>query len=188
MNFCASQGKNFRLINGSMSGLRSAEISFSCEADSVEYRNPSAARDAAVQHSQELAIQQAQERAEKQTNLEMLRIGAALLGPTRTGSISNSQNTGGSPTAPATCPIGSFPSMDMFGNKICQGGSGHPVTAEVNLATGCPNGAFLSIDNFGNRVCKSMDNKTIYYDTSHGCPIGTHLGMDMYGNQACQRN
>jgi hypothetical protein len=87
-----------------------------------------------------------------------------------------------------SCPIGSHPWTDAWGNPTCQSfATGQNITTQANPVTGCPNGAAPSIDNWGNRVCQNMNGGATYYDTSRGCPVGTHPWRDNWGNPICQR-
>lgn len=88
------------------------------------------------------------------------------------------------------CPIGSFPSIDQWGNQVCRPiGGGAPNAAQGTLDN-CPIGSFPSIDTYGNRVCKTFSSpqqpSREYYDTSQGCPIGTFTSIDNFGNSVCK--
>jgi hypothetical protein len=86
-----------------------------------------------------------------------------------------------------SCPIGTHPWTDNWGNATCQSfETGQNVTTQANPNTGCPNGAMPSIDGWGNRTCQGVNGGPTYYNTSHGCPIGTHPWTDKWGNPTCQ--
>jgi hypothetical protein len=89
-------------------------------------------------------------------------------------------------TAKAACPIGSYPSIDTYGNRICESFGGRTTTIEGGLNR-CPIGSYPSIDTYGNRICESFGGRNQYYDTSRGCPIGTFPSIDTWGNKACER-
>ena len=89
--------------------------------------------------------------------------------------------------AEAACPIGSFPSVDNFGNQICKGfGSGDTRTLQ-GTTNQCPPGTHFDVDTYGNKVCKSFSNGQEFHDTSKGCPIGSFPSVDKYGNKVCKR-
>ena len=83
------------------------------------------------------------------------------------------------------CPIGSFPSVDNWGNQICKSFGGQTTTIQGSVEN-CPIGSHPWVDSWGNRTCQSFDSGSQYYDTSGGCPIGTHPWVDNWGNQVCQ--
>ena len=89
----------------------------------------------------------------------------------------------------ATCPVGTYQSVDAYGNQICKRlDDGSAAVTQSNPITNCPNGSFQSVDNMGNRVCKSFnDAGPTYYDTSKGCPIGTYKSVDNFGNPVCKK-
>jgi hypothetical protein len=96
------------------------------------------------------------------------------------------------PAYAQSCPTGSYPSIDSFGNQICKRfGDGSTASAKVPRGQTCPTGAYPTVDNYGNQICRSFDSpnkpRTDYYDTSKGCPTGTHQSVDSYGNQVCKR-
>ena len=147
-----------------------------------------------------LAATRAQQ-IQQQNDTAMLRLGAAMLRPTNGGSFGESLTNGFGaaaglpppvqqvPAAPssATCPTGSFPTVDNWGNAICRRiGTGTTATAQPNPATGCPNGSFPSVDGMENNVCKSFNAGPTYYDTSHGCPNGMAPSIDKWGNNTCR--
>jgi|SRR5271157_6000962 len=83
------------------------------------------------------------------------------------------------------CPIGSFPSVDSWGNQICKTFGGATETIQGSLDT-CPIGFHPWVDSWGNQVCQSFDSGTNAYDTSKGCPIGTTPWVDEWGNPICK--
>jgi len=85
------------------------------------------------------------------------------------------------------CPVGSYPSVDNWGNLICKSfDTGRSTTIEGSLDR-CPTGTYASVDEWGNRICKGFKGTQRYYDTSKGCPIGTYPSVDNWGNQVCKR-
>ncbi|HEX3367831.1 hypothetical protein [Phenylobacterium sp.] len=98
-----------------------------------------------------------------------------------------------SPAVAQQCPMGSFPSVDSFGNRVCQriANSG-PATTQTPRGQQCPNGAYPTVDNFGNRIYRSEGGfnqpKTDYYDTSKGCPMGMFPSVDQFGNKVCKKS
>jgi hypothetical protein len=91
----------------------------------------------------------------------------------------------GTSSAFAQCPIGSFPSVDNWGNQICKTFNNSTSTIQGSLDN-CPVGSHPFVDNWGNRICQTFGSGTRYYDTSGGCPIGTFPGVDSWGNQTCK--
>jgi hypothetical protein len=90
-------------------------------------------------------------------------------------------------TAFAACPTGSFPSVDKWGNQICQRfGGGPPATIQGSIDN-CPTGTHPWVDSWGTRTCKSFNSPRQFYDTSKGCPTGTYQWVDQWGNQTCKR-
>jgi hypothetical protein len=90
------------------------------------------------------------------------------------------------------CPIGSHPSVDSWGNKICERFSdGSTATTEVPSGHSCPIGSHPWVDAWGNKICRSegsaSEPRTDYYDTSKGCPTGTYRSVDSYGNKTCKK-
>lgn len=85
----------------------------------------------------------------------------------------------------ADCPIGSFPSVDSWGNQICKTFGGSTSSIQGGLDN-CPVGSYPFVDNLGNRVCQTFNSGTRYYDTTAGCPIGSHPWVDNWGNQVCK--
>jgi hypothetical protein len=97
---------------------------------------------------------------------------AALLAPSR-------------PSA-ASCPTGSFPWTDNWGNKICKRfGDGSTATIQ-SITGGCPTGSYPWVDNWGNHICQAFGNDQRYYDTSRGCPTGSYPWVDEWGNKTCK--
>jgi hypothetical protein len=90
-----------------------------------------------------------------------------------------------------TCPIGSFPSVDQWGNQVCRPAMGGPPTVTQGTLDNCPIGSHAWVDQWGNRICKTFATpqqpSTQYYDTSRGCPIGTYQWVDNWGNKTCKR-
>ena len=83
------------------------------------------------------------------------------------------------------CPIGSFPSVNSWGNQICKTfGEGSTSTIQGGLAN-CPVGSHPGVDSWGNQVCQSFGGGS-YYDTSRGCPTGSYPSVDSWGNQTCK--
>lgn len=100
--------------------------------------------------------------------------------------------SGFAPALAQQCPMGSFPSVDSWGNQVCKRfGDQSTATAQVQRGQQCPNGAYPTVDNFGNQICRSFNAPnqpgTDYYDTSKGCPMGTFPTVDTYGNNVCKR-
>lgn len=100
--------------------------------------------------------------------------------------------TVGSPAVAQDCPIGSYPWVDNWGNKICKRhGDGSTATIETPRAQTCPTGSYPWVDNWGNKVCRTHDTpnqpRADYYDTSKGCPVGTLPGVDQWGNKTCKK-
>jgi hypothetical protein len=55
-----------------------------------------------------------------------------------------------------TCPIGSHPWVDNWGNKICKRfEDGSTATIQSSTPDGCPVGSYPWVDNWGNRICQS---------------------------------
>src|SRR5262245_15824849 len=84
--------------------------------------------------------------------------------------------------AEAACPMGSFPSVDQWGNSVCQRyNTGTPSTIEGSLER-CPMGSYPSVDSWGNRVCRQPNSGSGgAYDTSRGCPMGFFPSVDQWG-------
>ena len=96
------------------------------------------------------------------------------------------------PAAAQNCPIGSYPSVDSWGNNICKRtGGGGTASVQAPSGGGCPIGSYPTVDRYGNQVCRqpgsSSRPQTDYYDTSKGCPIGSYPSVDSYGNKVCKR-
>ena len=87
----------------------------------------------------------------------------------------------------ANCPMGSFPSVDRWGNQICQPFGGGPPAAVQGSLESCPAGTHPWADQWGNRTCKSFNSPQQLYDTSKGCPMGTYPWVDQWGNSTCKR-
>jgi len=88
--------------------------------------------------------------------------------------------------ARAACPIGSYPWVDNWGNRVCKSfSSGQNTTTQGSLSQ-CPAGSHPWVDEWGNRICQSFNEGTRYYDTSKGCPIGTYSWVDNWGNKICK--
>jgi len=94
-----------------------------------------------------------------------------------------------SPVAAQSCPTGTYPWVDTWGNNICKRFSdGSAATTQTPEGRTCPNGSHPWVDSWGNKVCRSFDQpKTDYYDTSKGCPTGTYPWADEWGNKICKR-
>jgi hypothetical protein len=80
------------------------------------------------------------------------------------------------------CPIGSFPSVDRWGNQTCQSlGGGPPSTVQGSLDN-YPMGTHPWVDQWGTKICKSYSapaqQQLQLYDTSKGCPMGTYSWVD----------
>jgi hypothetical protein len=96
-----------------------------------------------------------------------------------------------SPAQAQQCPVGSYPSVDSWGNQVCKRFSDQS-TATVQAPRGqaCPTGSNQAVDTWGNPVCRSFESpnqpRTDYYDTSKGCPAGTHEWVDNWGNKVCK--
>ncbi len=89
-------------------------------------------------------------------------------------------------TSEATCPVGSYPWVDNWGNRICKSfDTGQPQSTEGSLSR-CPVGSHPWVDAWGNRVCQSFDQSQRYYDTSRGCPVGSYEWIDKWGNRTCK--
>lgn len=96
------------------------------------------------------------------------------------------------PAQAQQCPIGSYPWVDSWGNKICKRhGDGSTARAEAPKGQACPTGSTPWTDVWGNKICRSQkagkEPQTDYYDTSKGCPIGTHEWVDERGNKVCKK-
>jgi hypothetical protein len=94
------------------------------------------------------------------------------------------------PASALQCPIGSFPSVDGWGNNICQRIGDGSAAVTQTAPGGCPIGSHPWVDNWGNRVCQSdggATGGTTYYDTSRGCPVGFMRWVDSWGNPVCRR-
>ena len=96
------------------------------------------------------------------------------------------------PAQAQQCPMGSYPSVDSWGNQICRRVSDQSAaTAQVPRGQTCPNGAYPTVDGYGNQICRSFNTpnqpRTDYYDTSRGCPMGSYPSVDSYGNNVCKR-
>ncbi len=94
---------------------------------------------------------------------------------------------GSSAAQAQSCPIGSYPSVDNFGNRICKRSSdGSAASTEVPRGQTCPIGAYPTVDSYGNKVCRSSNGGGDSYDTSKGCPTGSYRSVDSYGNKVCK--
>jgi hypothetical protein len=94
------------------------------------------------------------------------------------------------PASALQCRIGSFPSVDGWGNNICQRLANGGAAVTQAAPGGCPRGSHPWVDNWGNRVCQSNGGPTAgatYYDTSRGCPVGFMPWADNWGNPVCRR-
>lgn len=99
---------------------------------------------------------------------------------------------GVAPAQAQSCPVGSYPWTDSWGNKICKRhGDGGTATVETRPGQTCPTGSFPTVDSWGNKVCRDQGAggkpTTDYYDTSKGCPTGTHPWTDSWGNKICKK-
>ncbi|OHB26259.1 MAG: hypothetical protein A2790_20040 [Phenylobacterium sp. RIFCSPHIGHO2_01_FULL_69_31] len=100
--------------------------------------------------------------------------------------------SGGSPAQAQSCPVGSYPWTDSWGNKICKRhGDGGTASVETRSGQACPVGSHPWVDNWGNKVCREQGSgskpTTDYYDISKGCPTGTHPWTDEWGNKVCKK-
>lgn len=88
----------------------------------------------------------------------------------------------------AACPLGTFPSLDNFGNQICKRFD-TGATDSVRVPAGqCPNGSHKAVDEYGNHICESYTgDRQRYYDTSKGCPNGFIPFPDEFGRMGCKR-
>ncbi|MFC3068706.1 hypothetical protein [Phenylobacterium soli] len=95
------------------------------------------------------------------------------------------------PAQAQQCPVGSYPSVDTWGNQVCKRfGDNSTATAQTPRGQQCPTGAHPAVDKWGNQICRTFDSpgqpRTDYYDTSKGCPAGTHEWVDQWGNKVCK--
>ncbi len=85
------------------------------------------------------------------------------------------------------CPVGSYPWVDAWGNRICKSfDTGRTTTIEGDLKN-CPTGTYPWSDEWGNRICKSFEGGQKFYDTSKGWPVGTYPWVDGWGNRVCKK-
>lgn len=99
---------------------------------------------------------------------------------------------GASPALSQSCPTGSYPWTDSWGNKICKRhGDGGTASVETRPGQTCPAGSAPWVDSWGNKICREQGASgkppTDYYDTSKGCPTGTHPWTDSWGNKICKK-
>jgi len=87
----------------------------------------------------------------------------------------------------ASCPAGSHPWVDKWGNQICKTFGSGQTTSIQGTTENCPAGTHPWVDGWGNRICKSLEGDRHYHDTSKGCPAGTHSWVDDWGNRICKR-
>jgi hypothetical protein len=85
------------------------------------------------------------------------------------------------------CPIGSFPSVDSWGNQICKTLDTGQTTTIQGSVENCPIGTHPWVDNWGNKICQSFTGGAQYHDTSGGCPIGAYQWVDNWGNKVCRQ-
>jgi hypothetical protein len=89
------------------------------------------------------------------------------------------------------CPIGSYPSVDQWGNQACKPFGGGPPTVVQGTLDNCPIGSHPWVDQWGNRVCQTFQQPQQptqqFYDTSKGCPVGMYPWVDNWGNPTCKR-
>lgn len=101
-------------------------------------------------------------------------------------------SAGGLSSASAqSCPTGSYPWVDSWGNRICKRHSdGSTATVEAPRGEACPTGSYPWTDSWGNKICRSQGSgdrpQTDYYETRKGCPTGTHEWVDSWGNKVCK--
>jgi len=96
--------------------------------------------------------------------------------------------------AQASCPTGSYRTVDSYGNSICKRFEGSTAIVTTRPQQTFPNGAYPTIDNYGNRICRSFATpqqpQTDYYrpnpNNATGCPNGFYRTIDNYGNRACK--
>jgi hypothetical protein len=55
------------------------------------------------------------------------------------------------------CPIGSFPSLDNWGNQICKTLDTGQTTTIQGSVDNCPIGTHPWVDNWGNKICQSRN-------------------------------
>jgi hypothetical protein len=84
------------------------------------------------------------------------------------------------------CPIGSFPSVDNWGNQICKTLDTGQTTTIQGSVENCPVGTHPWVDTWGNKICQSFTGGSQYYDASGGCPIGMYQWVDNWGNKICR--
>lgn len=89
------------------------------------------------------------------------------------------------PAAAQMCPLGTFPWVDAWGNRVCQRfGGGGAATIEGGVDR-CPAGSAPWVDTWGNRICRGSGGDG--YDTSRGCPLESFPWVDLWGNNICRR-
>jgi hypothetical protein len=88
--------------------------------------------------------------------------------------------------ADAQCPVGTYPSVDSWGNRICKSFDGGGTRSIEGNLNNCPVGTHPGIDSWGNRMCQSSDSPQKFNDTSKGCPLGTYPWVDSSGNSVCK--
>lgn len=86
-----------------------------------------------------------------------------------------------------TCPTGTAPWVDKWGNNICRDLVSGQTKSIMGSLENCPVGTHPWADSWGNRICKSFGGNKAYYDTSQGCPIGMHPWTDKWGNPICKK-
>jgi hypothetical protein len=89
------------------------------------------------------------------------------------------------PPAAMTCPVGSFPWTDQWGNNICRDMAGRTTLIETRVGS-CPLGTHPWVDRWGNAVCQQIGGSQQFHDTSKGCPLGTYPWPDSWGNPGCK--
>jgi hypothetical protein len=79
-----------------------------------------------------------------------------MRGPFETASAPKPAASETKSAAVPTCPTGSYPWVDKWGNQVCQPfAGGPPVTVQGSLEN-CPAGTHPSVDHWGTRICKSI--------------------------------
>jgi len=83
------------------------------------------------------------------------------------------------------CPVGSHPSVDQWGNRMCNVFALGAATTINGSRNDCPTGTHLWIDKWGNRNCTIIKKSRPIYDNSNWCPVGTRPLVDEWGNRVC---
>ena len=95
--------------------------------------------------------------------------------------------TAGAAVTAHACPIGSFPSVDNWGNQICKTLDTGQTTTIQGSVENYPIGTYPWVDTWGNKVCQVFTGGAQYHDTSSGCPVGTYQWVDGWGNKVCRQ-